>query len=48
MQGKIKNTKIGKESSVNMAKFKYLGTTIIHRNFIHEEIRANALMLGTC
>jgi hypothetical protein len=40
--GQTLDIKIANRSFENVAQFKYLGTTVANKNFIHEEIRSNA------
>jgi hypothetical protein len=37
--GENHNIKIASRTFENVAQFKYLGTTVIHRNLIQEEIK---------
>jgi hypothetical protein len=40
--GQSHNIKIGDRCFENVAKFKYLGTTLTNQHLIHEELRADA------
>jgi hypothetical protein len=46
--GRNHNLKINNTYFENMAKFKYLGMTVIHRNCMHEEIKSRLNSDNAC
>jgi hypothetical protein len=46
--GKIHNIKRVNRAFENMAKFRYLGTTVTDQNFIHEEIKSRLNLCNDC
>jgi hypothetical protein len=48
MAGQGQNIRIAKRSSEDVAKFKYLGTTLTDQNCIQEEIKSNINLGNAC
>jgi hypothetical protein len=48
MQGKIVTYEMANRCFENVAKFKYLGTTVIHHTLIHEEIKSRLNSSNSC
>jgi hypothetical protein len=46
--GQNQNMRIANESFENMAKFKYLGTTLTYKNEIHDEIKSRLNSGNAC
>jgi hypothetical protein len=46
--GQNYNKKIGERSFVNVAQFKYLGTTVTNQNLIQEEIKRRLNLENAC
>jgi hypothetical protein len=46
--GQYQNIRVANESSENVAKFKYLGTTLTNQNDIHDDIKSTLHSVNAC